>query len=300
MPKIAIVIVNWNTGPLLARCVQSLLALPVEEQALLSTVQVVDNASVDDSFTHAQAAVAGESGIPFHFIPSAKNLGFAGGNNRGLTEVAVGSDAPHVLLLNPDTEVHGGALPALLEVLTTESTVGVVGPKLVNPDGSLQLSVRPFPRFSDFVAYMVKLGRLVQSRQEQAHDYSQAGFVDQVMGAAFLIRNTVREQIGELDEDFFTLFEEVDYCRRAKDAGFTTYYTPTGTVMHVKAASFNQLVGWHRTWPWIRSALHYADKHLSPWQATLLRLLLPATFLLTIPATIKHLLLKRNNKNHLK
>ena len=142
---------------------------------------------------------------------------------------------------------------------------------------------------------MVKLGRFVQSRQENAHDYAQPGIVDQVMGAAFLIRNTLRQKIGELDDGFFTLFEEVDYCKRAKDAGYSTYFTLAGTVMHVKATSFNQLVGWQRTWPWIQSALHYADKHLPSWQAAFLRLLLPLTFILTIPATLKHMMLKRRN-----
>ena len=296
MAKIDIVIVNWNTGALLAKCMQSLAQLPAEEQGLIGVVYVVDNASRDDSFAQAQAAVAGESAVHWQFIASEKNLGFSGGNNLAIQNIPVGSQAPHVLLLNPDTEVRPGALRAVLQVLEDKAEVGIVGPKLVNPDGSLQPSVRPFPRFSDFVAYMLKAGRLVQSRQENAHDYTQAGVVDQVMGAAFLIRNTVREQIGELDDGFFTLFEEVDYCKRAKEAGFATYFTPTGLVIHVNATSFIQLLAYQRTCPWIQSALHYADKHLPPWQATFLRLLLPFTFILTIPATLKHMALKRRNK----
>lgn len=284
--NVAIIIVNWNTGPLLARCLNSLQGLPVEERALVHQVWVVDNNSSDTSLEQAQAAVGN---LPVNFIRNARNLGFARANNLALKKIPA---HVHVLLLNPDTEVNAGALRVMLSVLDEMPQVGIVGPKLVNPDNSLQGSVRPFPKFLDFVFYMLKLGRVVQSRQEQAHDYSQAGYVDQVMGAAFLIRAAVLSGIGRLDEGFFTLFEEVDFALRARQAGWRAYYTPAAVVMHVRAASFNQLVGWRKSMPWLLSCLHYASKHLVGWQTVVLYALVPLSLVLVVPATLKHLAYK--------
>lgn len=284
--KVAIIIVNWNTGPLLARCLSSLQRLPEEERALLHQVWIVDNNSSDTSLEQAQAAVGN---LPVSFMKNARNLGFARANNLALKQIP---GHVHVLLLNPDTEVRAGALRVMLSVLDERPQVGIVGPKLVNPDNSLQGSVRPFPRFLDFVFYMLKLGRIIQARQEQAHDYSRAGYADQVMGAAFLIRAVVLRDIGRLDEGFFTLFEEVDFAWRARQAGWRTYYTPAAVVMHVRAASFNQLVGWRKSLPWLLSCLHYASKHLAKWQTGVLYALVPVSLVLVVPATLKHLAYK--------
>lgn len=276
MDRINIIIVNWNTGKLLKKCLASLAALPEGRENLIDKIAVVDNASKEVP--------------PEATIKLAKNLGFAAANNIAWRKF---KDNNHVLLLNPDTEVKPGAISAMLQILREKSDVGIVGPKLLNHDGSLQGSVRPFPKFTDFVFYMLKLGRVVQARQEKSYDYSKPGYVDQVMGAAFLIRNKTWQGIGMLDERFFTLFEEVDYCKRARAAGWRTYYTPVGEVKHVRAASFNQLIGWRKTLPWMTSSLDYARKHLglAAWLA--LFCLTPLTFLLTLPASLKHVWLKQ-------
>lgn len=290
--KLAIVIVNWNTGELLAHCVQSLLALPPEEKSLIESVWVIDNASADTSIEQVRAVVdASTAGLSIRFIINSENRGFAAANNQALREILLQKNV-HALLLNPDTAVRSGALSAMLRALEVDEKVGIVGPRLLNPDGSVQGSVRPFPKFYDFILYMLKLGRLIQSRQENAYDYSKAGYADQVMGAAFLIRNTVLQTVGLLDEGFVILFEEVDYAKRAKDAGWNSFYTPTGTIMHVRAASFNQLVGFKRSLPWLKSSLQYARKHLSAWQVALLYLLVPLSLVLVMPASLKHLVLK--------
>lgn len=277
MDHLNIIIVHWNTPDLLKKCLASLEALPESEKELIEKIVVVDNASRE---VPPEATV----NLP-------QNIGFAAANNIAWRQF---SDNNHVLLLNPDTEVKPGAIAAMVRVLEEKPDVGIVGPKLLNPDGSLQGSVRPFPEFLDFVFYMVKLGRLVQSKQEKSYDYSQPGYVDQVMGAVFLIRNRTWGKIGLLDEKFFTLFEEVDYCKRARQAGWRTYYTPAGRVSHVRAASFNQLIGFKKTLPWLHSCLHYAKKHLGrpAWAALLL--LTPLTLLLTIPASLKHLWVQKS------
>jgi GT2 family glycosyltransferase len=289
--KIAIVIVNWNTGVLLANCVESLQKLPPAERALISSVWVIDNASADTSMAQAQAQAAKDQTLPITFITNKDNVGFARANNQAIKTIMAGEPV-HVLLLNPDTEVHAGALLAMIKALDQHKEVGIVGPRLLNPDGSLQGSVRPFPRFLDFVLYMFKLGRVVQSRQERAHDYSVPGYADQVMGAVFLIRWEVLQKIGSLDDGFVILFEEVDFALRARQRGWRTYYTPAGTVMHVKAASFNQLVGLKRSLPWLKSSLRYARKHLAAWQVAILYVLVPISLILVLPASLKHAMLK--------
>lgn len=288
--KLAISIINWNTGQLLANCLRSLLALPDAERSRIDSVWIIDNASRDQSVEQARAVMAASSeSLPIHLIVNKNNVGFAAGNNQALQKIGGGRQ---VLLLNPDTEVEPGALSALLAVLESDSTVGIVGPRLVNSDGSLQGSVRPFPKFGDFILYMLKLGRIIQSRQEGQFDYSHAGYVDQVMGAAFLIRDTVVRDVGLLDVGFFTLFEEVDYAKRARDAGWRCFYTPASTIRHVRAASFNQLVGFRRSLPWLQSSLHYARKHLTPWQVAVLYILVPLSLALVLPASVKHIIVK--------
>ena len=288
--KVAIIIVNWNTGDLLARCLTSLQRLPDSERALIAKVWVIDNASSDASLPQARAAAGGDLDVVF--ITNKDNRGFAGANNQALREIIAAGVSTHALLLNPDTEVRAGALPALLAVFDEHPEVGIVGPRLTNPDGSLQGSVRPFPTFRDFVLYMLKLGRFIQSLQEGAYDYSRPGYADQVMGAAFLIRDQVLRDIGPLDDGFFILFEEVDYALQAKKKGWKTYFTPAGTIMHVRAASFKQLVGWRKSWPWLKSSLYYARKHLPVWQVAALHALIPITFLLMLPASLKHVVTK--------
>jgi len=292
MKKVDVVIVNWNTGELLGRCLKSLLALP--ERGMLGEIVVVDNMSKDDSVERARAAVGKSDMVTF--IELDENVGFARGNNRAIKSF---SGDHHVLLLNPDTEVRAGAILALANVLENDSSIGIVGAKLLNPDGSLQPSVRPFPTLRDFLFYMLKLGRVVQRAQENAYDYTKSGYVDQVMGAAFLIRCETLSKVGLLDEGFFVLFEEVDYCKRALEAGWKTFFTPEAEVMHVRAASFSQLVGWRKTWPWLKSSLYYVRKHFGLVAYIGLLLLTPVTFLLTIPASLWHTLLKSRNRQNL-
>lgn len=293
MQKVGIVIVNWNTGKLLSACLAALGRLPEFERGLIEKIVVVDNASGDNSF---QLAKQTSQLSNTEFISLPENVGFARGSNIGAQKISSNS---HVFLLNPDTEMREGALREMTAVLDREPKVGIVGPKLLNVDGSLQPSVRPFPRVSDFIMYMLKLGRVVQSRQEAAYDYSRAGYVDQVMGAAFLIRRETWQELGTLDEEFFTLFEEVDYCKRTFEKGWKTYFTPAAQVMHVRAASFNQLVGLSRTWPWMMSSLHYARKHFGIIVWLGLLLLTPLTLLLSIPASLKHVWLKHSGRRSL-
>lgn len=303
MSQLAIIIVNWNSGSLLSKCLHSLAQLPAEERALISRIVVADNNSSDDSLEQARKL---SEGLPISFLPINQNIGFAAANNRGINALPPAIRASsHILLLNPDTEVHSGALAALLQTFAQHPKVGIAGPRLQNIDGSLQPSVRAFPIFVIFTIWFLKLTRLVEQASFWRHymqrdlDYKQEQRVDQVMGAAFCIRNMVYQELGGLDERFWIWFEEVDYCQRAHAAGWEVVYTPGGSITHVGGASFDQLVGWRRAVPFLVSSLRYAGKYLSPVSVVLLYLLSPIAVLLTIPASLFHLTLRSKNKKRL-
>ena len=303
MQKLVIIIVNWNTGELLKNCVQSLQELSEEERDLIDEVIIVDNASTDRSIVKAQHVAGKSVNKPrVRFIRQEKNLGFAKANNIAIDRVLSKSGDFHILLLNPDTEVRAGALTGMLEVLNDDKLIGVVGPRLVNRDGTTQPSVRAFPSFGEFVFLFLKLHRIAaksgrwQKYMRTDFNYIRQGSVDQVMGAAFLIRGELIQSVGLLDEKFWVWFEEVDYCKRAKLAGWKIAYTPEAEVMHYGGVSFNQLVSWRKALSWFKSMMHYAGKYFNIYERVMLWLLLPLALMLTFPSSVMHLAARRQNE----
>ncbi len=297
MRKVDIIIVNWNTGDCLARCLRSLQILPEQERSLIGEVVVVDNNSADNSLVKAQVAVGESINKPkVRFLRRDQNEGFARANNLAL-ETLRGKGGPpgHILLLNPDTEVRPGALSAMVQALEQNPRAGVAGPRLLNPDGTGQPSVRSLPDFKVFLWLTLKLNRLAphaalwRKYLRDDFDYSRESAAEQIMGAAFMIKENLPAEIGFLDENFRVWFEEVDYCYRVRQAGYKVIYTPRGEVVHQGAVSFKQLVGFKRSWPWLKSMLRYADKHMRRRQRFILRLLLPVSLLLVLPAAVFHL-----------
>lgn len=276
---LSVIIVNWNSGPLLRRCLDALAAATARAQAADYTahrpeyaVCVVDNASTDDSIARARGS---QQAFTLEALP--ENVGFARANNRALRTAR--SDL--VLLLNPDTEPRPGSLAALVDFFAGHPRAGVVGLKLLNPDGTRQPSVRRFPTTLVLALLLTRLARLFP-RLPAVRRYLMEGFtgqadtpVDQVMGACFAIRRTVLERVGLLDEGFWIWFEEVDYCRRVRNAGYEVWFTPTGAVVHHRATAFRQRSALWRSWQFSRSALRYAWKHRGLVSAAALCLLVP-------------------------
>lgn len=261
MDKVIVLIVNWNTGKLLKECLEALLQLP--ERGLVAGIYVADNASSDDSLRLASEA----AGDRVRFLALKENAGFARANNL-LWEQArqEGFRDSHVLLLNPDTRVRPGSVKTLVELLQRRPRAGVVGPKLLNLDGSLQPSVRRLPNLGAFMGLALKLhywGRPAWRRRYMAEDfdYGKEQMAEQVMGAAFLIRNQAAAEVGWLDERFWVWFEEVDYCKRILDKGWQVWFTPAAQVIHAGGVSFGQINGLKRGRPWLRSMRYYARKH---------------------------------------
>lgn len=296
MKGLSIIIVNWNTGPLLHKALQALAALP--EHDLITQVVVVDNASKDGSIQQAKAHAYS---IPIEWNELPTNAGFARANNIGIdwTLHTHGMDQ-HILLLNPDTEVQPGALLAMLNVFERRSDVGIVGPKLFEPGGKFQLSVHSFPTLWTLITVYLKLHSIFPNTMTGQGAVQSETIVDEVKGAALLIRDEVMDAIGPLDERYWIWFEEVDYCKRALAAGWKTMYTPNAAVLHYGGVSFNQLVGLRRSMPFLVSAYRYANRHLGIVATAILTLLFPVAVLLSIPASLKHRLLQQRNKETLR
>ncbi len=162
------------------------------------------------------------------------NLGFTGGNNLGIAE----RRGRHALLLNSDTIVHPGAIRALLTAEKKHPEIGIFGPKLLNPDGSLQFSCRRFPNPVAALFRNTPLGRLFPKNRFTRDylmtdwDHSVPREVDWVSGAALFIREEALEKVGGLDPDFFMFCEDIDLCWRAKEAGLPTWYFPSAVITH--------------------------------------------------------------------
>ncbi|PIY63269.1 hypothetical protein COY93_00510 [Candidatus Uhrbacteria bacterium CG_4_10_14_0_8_um_filter_58_22] len=272
---LSVVILNWKVRELLRRCLTSVFEQTV---GLSFEVIVVDNDSGDGS-----AEMVRREFPQVRMIENSGNLGFSAGNNPGIA-VAGGE---FVLLLNPDTELRSNALAGMVRVMRDRPDLGVLGPRLLNPDGSLQESVRAFPGTSDQAMIMLKLHRVFPKRASLRRylcddfDYSAAADVDQVMGAAFLTRRSVLDRIGPLDEDYFIWFEEVDFCRRVRAAGLRVGYTPEAEVVHWGGESFAQEMGPTKQRFWNASLRTYMRKHGSLMSRLMVTLLHPVSMALS-------------------
>lgn len=229
---LGIVIVNWNVRDLLAACLDSVY-LDLAHSGLTGVVCVVDNGSNDGSAAMLRAQ------FPQTWLIEAENRGMGAGNNLGLRALSEHPAPLASLILNPDTIVRPGALRHLLEFLRTRPQVGVVAPKLLNPDGSLQHSGFRFPGLTqallDLFPPSGRLSRLTNSPlngRYPAHAYSHPFQVDHTLGAAFLVRNTTLAACGLFDETFEMYCEEVDWQWRMARAGWERWIVPSAEVIH--------------------------------------------------------------------
>lgn len=246
MPSLAVVILNYNRADLLADCLESIYAAPTRCRLDL---WVVDNASSDGS-----ADMVRKRFPQAHLIASPTNGGYAYGNNLALREIVARLDpsasaqhppAPdYILLLNNDTIVPAGALDGLVDYLDNHPEAGVVGPRLLLPDGSLDLACRrSFPTPEVAFYRMVGLARLFPRSPRFARynmtylDPQVEAEVDSVVGACMLLRTSVVREVGLLDETFFMYGEDLDWAYRIKQLGWRIVYYPRVVVHHYKRAA---------------------------------------------------------------
>jgi N-acetylglucosaminyl-diphospho-decaprenol L-rhamnosyltransferase len=228
---VAAVVVNYNAASHLGPCLASIRAEGV------SAVVVVDNGSTDDS-----SRIAASAGV--RWVDTGSNLGYGAAANIGVS-VAAGAAARYLLICNPDLELKGGALQHLLDRIESQPGIALVGPKVLNPDGSLYPSARTFPDLVDAIGHGM-LGQIVPNnrftRRYRLLDWDHAKWatVDWVSGACFLIRSEAWMSIGGFDPSYFMYMEDVDLCWRLHRRGWQVGYEPEAEVIHVQGVSANQ------------------------------------------------------------
>ncbi len=274
MPKITVIIVNWNVTKLLQACLTSLRR---QTDCSLQII-VVDNASADDSVKMIR-----DEFPEIDLITNQTNRGFATANNQGLRQ----AKSDYILFLNPDTIVPAGSVNTMAKALETDSQTAIIAPKILNSDDSVQPSIRRDPTAFNQALVLLKLINIfpwlpgLRSYLQRSFDYDQQQIVEQVKGAAFMMRRETLEKIGGWDEDFFLWFEEVDLCLRTRQSGKHIVYYPKAQITHYGGASFEQTYTRRKQKLFNDSLLHYADKHFSSSQKVLLYLVWPINVSLT-------------------
>jgi GT2 family glycosyltransferase len=229
---ISIIIVNWNTRELLSQCLASIFGSQTDKEF---EVLVVDNGSSDES-VHMVTA-----GYPqVRLLANEKNVGFANANNQALRQSA----GEYVMLLNPDTIVKPDAITKLALFLDQTPDAGAAGPRLLNPDGSLQVSAFPQPTLFREFWRMFHLDNLTHVAAYPMDQWvlDEAREVDVLMGACMLIRSEVLDAAGLLDEEFFIYSEEVDLCTRIRRSGWRLFWVPSAEVIHFGGQSTQQVL----------------------------------------------------------
>ncbi|MEO5735458.1 MAG: glycosyltransferase family 2 protein [Rubrivivax sp.] len=223
---IGVVVVNYNAGALLTACVQSVRA---ERPA---AIVVVDNGSTDGSDLALLQA------FPDTQLLRLENPGFGAANNHGAKHI----QTDVVFCINPDTVVHPGAFAQLSRALQSDPEVAVVGPRLLNSDGSVYPSARAFPSFiagagHGIVGLVWPDNRWSRAYKRLDQGPAQAGRVDWVSGAAMFIRRSAFDEVAGFDEGYFLYMEEVDLCWRLRERGWKVRFEPQAVLTHVQGVS---------------------------------------------------------------
>jgi GT2 family glycosyltransferase len=246
---LSIIIVSYNTKKLTLQCIKSVLDSVLK---LKYEIIVVDNASTDGTLRLIQkskiknshfAKASRDAQKPIiRIIQNNRNLGFAKANNQGIKN----SKGKYKLLLNSDTKVKGNAIEKMIEFAEKIPNVGVVGARLINPDGSIQPSVFRLPTIWRAVKqYWLGEKRLLDKYTPNDNKPTE---VESLVMAAFLITPLALEKVGLLNNKYFMYFEDLDYCRRVGKVGLKIYYLPPAEVIHYHGASGKSLMDTNEQW----------------------------------------------------
>jgi len=258
LPGLSIVIVSYNTREILRQCLRSIFH---QEQGVEFEVIVVDNGSRDQS-----PAMVRKEFRSARLIENPHNQGFSVANNQAFPLCRF----DRILLLNSDTIVLPGTLSHMVEFLEEHHEAGIVGCKLVKPDGDMDLACRrSFPTPLVALYKFVGLQRMFPVSRRFARynltylDPNRTYEVDSIVGAFMLIRRELLERVGGLDEGFFMYGEDLDWCRRARAAAFKVYYVGEHQIVHLKGAS-SKKESFRMNWHFHHAMYHFHRKHFTP------------------------------------
>ena len=223
-PKISIVIVNWNSGIFLFKCLESIVK---NDNLHIDKIVVVDNSSSDDSLKLLDNIISNKINI----LKLDYNAGFAAACNAGSNHV----DSEYLLFLNPDAKITENSISLPLEFLAQEKNkkIGICGISLYENDNKA-ISCSRFPSLRLLFFESIGLSKIIKSigrpMKDFNHNYDQE--VDQVIGAFYIVRRKLFEDLKKFDETFFVYYEEVDFALRAKQAGYRTYFMSKPKALH--------------------------------------------------------------------
>jgi GT2 family glycosyltransferase len=255
-PECSIIIVNWNVKDLLIKTIGTVIAQTNVNKEII----IIDNGSIDGSVK----ALKEHFDDKIVIIPSQENLGFARANNLAVKQ----SKGEYLLFLNPDCYLEDNSLATALSA-SKHNKDAIVGFRLFNDDASQQLSIRKLPRLKDIFLFCLrfnhwpKLYSLFSDYFQLKFNYNISQPVEQVMGACFLVKKSLFEQLGGFDEKFFIWLEEVDLCKRTLGLNKLIYYEKNARATHIGGQSFNQVSGCEKNKIFFSSLFYYSKKHFS-------------------------------------
>jgi N-acetylglucosaminyl-diphospho-decaprenol L-rhamnosyltransferase len=283
-PAVDIVVVTYNSAHVVTDLLNS---LPSALGGIAANVIVVDNGSTDDTVEVLQQRTDCR-------VVQSENVGYAGGINRGVKE---GTGAEAILLLNPDTRLHEGAVAPLLDALA-EPRTGIVAPQILSQTGRLEFSLRREPTLLRALGLSrIRIPRLSEYVQE-SNAYTIPHVVDWALGAVLMMSRECFDALGGWDESFFLYSEETDFSLRARDLGLLTRYQPQSVAVHIGGASgrsnkthamqivnrvrlyrrrHGQAAAWCYFWLTIASELSWVARGHSQSRAAILALLRPSS-----------------------
>jgi GT2 family glycosyltransferase len=250
-----IVIVNWNSGEYLGKCINSVFA--TNNGTYVSTIFIIDNNSRDSSLNRISP------NTKIKIIRNKENLGFAKASNQGFKI----SKAPYILLLNPDTKLLDSTLEDCIVFMEKKSDIDILGCQLLYDNGEISHSCSRFPSPAGIFRDTTGLSKIAPSIFKPGiimtnWDHKKSRFVDQVMGAFMFMRKSIFEKIGFFDEQFFVYYEEVDFSKRLAHSGGKSFYNADIKAIHSGQGTTSSVKSF-RLFLNLRSRLQYAKKHFS-------------------------------------
>jgi GT2 family glycosyltransferase len=280
---LSIIIVSWNVAGPLRACLDSILASPIvidgqEDGKVSAEILVVDSNSQDNTVEMLRCCYP-----QIKLLAQPDNVGFTRGNNIALHEAT----GRYLLLLNPDTEVLGRALATMVEFMDQHPNVGIIGPHTLNSDGTTQSTRRRFPNLATAFFESTWLQPYAPKSLLDSYYYLNGNGVhetldvDWVQGSALMARREVYAQIGGLDEGYIMYSEELDWCKRAKNAGWRVVYLGSADIIHHGGKSTEQVVARSHVL-FQQSKLRYFHKYHGMRVALVLRIFLIFNYLVQL------------------
>jgi len=258
MNDVSIIIVTWNNENEIEACIDSIRRNLAPLNKIKSEIIVIDNNSSDGTFEILQKL----SFPALKIHRNRENTGFTSAVNQGIKQ----ANGKNIFLLNPDTILKNGCLEILTGFLEKKSEYGACTPLLLNEDGTIQHSIRNFPNYwsmlceFSLLAYLFPKSKVFGKWKMKYFDYTKDSDVCQPMAAALMMRKSVIDEIGLMDERFFMFFNDVDICKRTVDGGYKIRFLKEARAVHKKGTSiYKDIINMIRVWN--KDCIRYFEKN---------------------------------------